>query len=165
RERDSNGGWTPDLAARALAALRVAATYALGRRVGYAKLAQSAISNQQSAISDGTLVLRNGLFRSKPIAVSGAITPPTVARELTRNGGSNATRSAMLESLAQALSTLTTAGYARDGKPNDNALDEALSTAVLVLKRVRFEQTWIMKRLVLRRGGAPAPVGSRVWSR
>ncbi|HKB11384.1 MAG TPA: hypothetical protein VKD69_12035 [Vicinamibacterales bacterium] len=47
RERDSNGGWTPDLAARALAALRVAATYALGRRVGYAKLAQSAISNQQ----------------------------------------------------------------------------------------------------------------------
>ncbi|HKB11385.1 MAG TPA: hypothetical protein VKD69_12040 [Vicinamibacterales bacterium] len=71
----------------------------------------------------------------------------------------------MLESLAQALSTLTTAGYARDGKPNDNALDEALSTAVLVLKRVRFEQTWIMKRLVLRRGGAPAPVGSRVWSR
>src|SRR5215510_4351909 len=47
RDRNSNGGWTPALAARALAALRVAATYAIGRRVGYAKLQQSSIGNHQ----------------------------------------------------------------------------------------------------------------------
>ena len=35
RDRNNNGGWTADLAARALAALRVAATDALGGRVGY----------------------------------------------------------------------------------------------------------------------------------
>src|SRR5262249_55609316 len=72
RERNNAGGWTSDLAARALAALRVAATYALGRRVGCAKINQPAIGPQSSSMSDGTLVLRNGFFRGKPIAVSGA---------------------------------------------------------------------------------------------
>jgi len=118
-------------------------------------------------LSDGTLVLRNGLFRNKPIAVSGAVTSQSVARELARGAAvSNARRSAMLESLAQALSALTTAGYSRDGKLDDTALEEALATAFQILKRMRIEQTWIMKRLAMRRGGAAAaPVESRVWSR
>jgi hypothetical protein len=33
-----------------------------------------------------------------------------------------------------------------------------------VLKRVRFEQTWIMKRLAARRGDI-APLETRAWSR
>jgi hypothetical protein len=167
RDRNNGGGWTPDLAARALAALRVAATYALGRRVGYRKLNRhAALSTEQSALSDGTLVLRNGLFRGKPIAVSGAITPQTVARELARGGAaSNARRTALLESLAEALTTFTTAGYSRDGKLDDVALDEALSTAFQVLKRMRIEQTWIMKRFAMRRGDAAAALESRAWSR
>jgi len=185
RDRNNNCGWTPDLAARALAALRVAATYALGRRVGYAKLDQpattrsvsnlnvtpaavgvqpSAVGPQAVALTDGTLVLRKGLFRTKPIAVSGAVTAQTVGRELARGGAANARRTVLLESLAQALTTLTTAGYSRDGKLDDSALDEALTTAFQVLKRMRIEQTWIMKRLAMRRGDAPA-LESRVWSR
>lgn len=111
-------------------------------------------------------MLRNGLFRGKPIAVSGAVTPQTVARELARGGAaSNARRTVLLESLAQALTTLTTAGYSRDGKLDDTALDEALTTAFQVLKRMRIEQTWIMKRLAMRRGAGPAALESRVWSR
>jgi len=166
RDRNSNGGWTAELASRALAALRVAATYAIGRRVGYAKLPQSSITNHQSSISDGTLVLRSGLIRGTPIAVSGAVTSHTVARELARsNGSSNTRRSAMLDSLGQALTVLTTAGYARDGKLDDVALDASLATAVEVQKRMRIEQTWIMKRLALRRGGGPTPLETRVWSR
>jgi len=70
----------------------------------------------------------------------------------------------MLESLAQALSAYTVAGYGRDGKVDDAALDEALSTGFDVLKRMRLEQTWVMKRLAMRRGGA-LPVETRVWSR
>jgi hypothetical protein len=167
RDRNNGGGWTPDLAARALAALRVAATYALGRRVGYRKLnRQAALSTEQPSLSDGTLVLRNGLFRGKPIAVSGAITPQTVARELARGAAaSNARRTTLLDSLAQALTTFTTAGYSRDGKLDDVALDEALSTAFQVLKRMRIEQTWIMKRFAMRRGDAAAALESRAWSR
>src|SRR4029077_3845844 len=60
RDRNSNGGWTPDLAARALAALRVAATYALGRRCGYTKLGRSAVIPPASSLSNGALVLRSG---------------------------------------------------------------------------------------------------------
>jgi hypothetical protein len=117
-------------------------------------------------LTDGTLVLRNGLFKRKPIAISGAITPQTVARELARRGAtSSARRTTLLESLAQALTTFTTSGYSRDGKLDDVALDEALSTAFQVLKRMRIEQTWIMKRLAMRRGDASAPLESRVWSR
>src|SRR3954454_617419 len=167
RDRNNGGGWTPDVAARALAALRVAATYALGRRVGYRKLNRHAATGTQPvALSDGTLVLRNGLFRGKPIAVSGAITAQTVARELARGAAaSNARRTTLLDSLAQALTTFTTAGYSRDGKLDDVALDEALSTAFQVLKRMRIEQTWIMKRFAMRRGDAAAALESRAWPR
>ena len=164
RDRNSGGGWTPELAARALAALRVAATYAVGRRVGYQTI-NPHLRPAESLLSDGRLVLRSGLFRGKPIAVSGAITAQSVARELARGGvPANARRTAMLESLARALSAFTVAGYSRDGKLDDVALDEALSTGFDVLKRMRLEQTWVMKRLAMRRGDA-LPVETRVWSR
>jgi hypothetical protein len=164
--RDRNGGgWTPELAARALAALRVVATYAIGRHVGYRKLPRASANGNQAVLSDGTLVLRSGLINGKPIAVSGAATPQTVTAELKRAAAtSNAARTVLLESLAQALSTFTVAGYSRDGKIDENGLDEALATAFRALKRTRLEQTWIMKRLAVRRGLA-APVETRAWSR
>src|SRR5205823_1836254 len=114
RERE-NGGWTPALAGRALAALRLAATYALGRRVGYTDLGP--ITNPQSPLRNphfedpGRLALTTGLFKRKPLAVSGAVTAGSVAREQAR--ATNAKRAAMLESLAQALNALTTAQYGR----------------------------------------------------
>ena len=164
RDRNNGGGWTPELAARALAALRAVATYAVGRRVGY-QIVNPHQRVPESLLTDGTLVLRSGLFRGKPVAISGAVTSQSIARELARDGvPSNARRTAMLESLAQALSAYTVAGYGRDGKVDDAALDEALSTGFDVLKRMRLEQTWVMKRLAMRRGGA-LPVETRVWSR
>jgi hypothetical protein len=167
RERES-GGWTPELAGRALAALRIAATYALGRRVGYFDLGP--LSNPQSPLRNptfedpGRLALTVGWLKGKPIAVSGAVTAASVAREQARSVA-NAWRAAMLESLAQALSALTTAQYGRgETALDEGALDRALAAAFDVLKRMRLEQTWIMKRLAMRRGGA-APAETRAWSR
>jgi hypothetical protein len=167
RERESRG-WTPELAGRALAALRIAATYAVGRRVGYTDLGP--ITNPQSPLRNpvfedpGRLALTAGWFRGKPIAVSGAVTSANVAREHAR-GTANGSRAAMLDSLAQALSALTTAQYGRGGTALDeSALDQALATACDVVKRMRLEQTWIMKKLATRRGGA-APAETRAWSR
>ena len=51
-----------------------------------------------------------------------------------------------------------------DRVPDDAALDEALETGFTVLKRMRIEQTWVMKRLAMRRGAA-VPMDTRVWSR
>src|SRR5439155_2236952 len=110
RERDS-GGWTPELAARALAALRIAATYALGRRVGQAAFVTSRKS-QVTSPGNGQLVLRTGWPKGKNIAVSGAVTAQTVAREVAR-GAADAKRGVMLEALAQALSAFTIAQYGR----------------------------------------------------
>jgi hypothetical protein len=167
RERDS-GGWTPDLAGRALAALRIAATYALGRRVGHSVVSHKSkvVSPQSSAFTrGGQLVLRTGWPKGKDIAVSGAVTSQIVTREVAR-GATDAKRGPMFESLAQALRAFTIAQYGRaDAKVDDATLDSALDTAFQVLKRVRLEQTWIMKRLAARRGGAVMPAETRAWSR
>ena len=164
RDRNGGGNWTPELAARTLAALRVLATYAVGRRVSY-QIVDSPQRTPEPLLSDGRLMLRGGVFRGKPVAVSGAVTAQTVSRELARAGASsNARRAAMLESLAQALSAFTVAGYSRDGKLDESVLDDGIATGFDVLKRMRLEQTWVMKRLARRRGGA-VPVDTRVWSR
>ena len=156
RERE-NGGWTPQLAARAAAALRIPAAFALGRKIG---LAPTSTADAEA----GNLVLRTGWPKTRRLAVSGAVTSQTIARAQARGAGS-AKRSATLDALAGALSTFTTSQYGRaDTKLDDAALDQALAASFEVLKRVRLEQTWIMKRLAARRGGA-APVETRAWSR
>jgi hypothetical protein len=158
RERE-NGGWTPELAGRALAALRIPAAYALGRKVGFVQMRRA-----QAPSPSGDLVLRTGWPKTKTITVSGAATSQTVARAQA-NVENDAKRGALLDALAQALTTFTTAQYGRaDAKLDDAALDGALSTAFDVLKRVRFEQTWLMKRLAARRGDI-APLETRAWSR
>jgi len=197
RERD-RGGWTPELAGRALAALRIAATYAVGRRASLmpakplgadstlnpnpSSQSQSATVNPQSAtgnphsailnpqssnlnpqsVEPGRLILQAGWPRGKRIAVSGSVTPQTVARELPRAEGS-ARRTELLESLAQALTAFTTAHFGRDGTLDDGALDQALATAKQVLRRMKIEQIWFMKRLAARRAGTK--LDSRAWSR
>lgn len=165
RDRDS-GGWTPELAGRALAALRVPAAYALGRKVGFVVVGtgappESALREFQSG---GSLFLRTGWPKTKTIAVSGAVTAQTIAHEQARPAA-NAKRAALLDALGQALATFTSAQYGRvNGALDDAALDRALGTAFDVLKRVRLEQTWIMRRIAGWRG-APAAVETRAWSR
>jgi hypothetical protein len=160
RERNA-GGWTPELAGRAVAALRIAGTYLVGRPVSLMP-ANKLTAEGQDAPEAGRLILRSGWPRPKRIAVSGAVTPLTVTRELAR-GAANARRSALLESLGRALATFTTAHFGREGTLDENALDDALATARDVLGRARLDQVWIMKRVAAYR--APAPLETRVWSR
>jgi hypothetical protein len=160
KERDA-GGWTPGLADRALAALRIAATYAIGRRVGHLpanKLGADGLDMPEA----GRLILKAGWPRGKRIAVSGAATPQTVTHELAR-GASNARRTVLLESLVRALNTFTTAHFGREGALDETALDEALDTAKQVLRRMKLEQNWVMKRLAARRAGTE--LDNRAWSR
>jgi len=160
RDRDS-GGWTPELAGRALAALRIAGTYLTGRPVSLMP-ANKLSAEGQDVPEAGRLILRAGWPRAKRIAVSGAITSQTIGRELAR-GTANARRVALLESLSRALSTFTIAHFGREGTLDEAALDEALATARDVLKRAKLEQVWVMKRFAAYR--APAPLETRVWSR
>jgi hypothetical protein len=160
RGRDG-GGWTPDLASRALGALRIAATYAIGRPVSTMPASRLLADGGETA-EPGRLILKAGWPRGKRIAVSGAVTPQTIVRTLARPGGT-AANGARLETLSQALATLTAATFSREGTLDDSALDQALATAKQVLRRMKFEQLWFMKRLATRRAGTE--LDNRAWSR
>jgi hypothetical protein len=110
----------------------------------------------------GRLILKASWPRGKRIAVSGAVTPQTVARALARPG-QRAAHSALLESLSRALATMTAATFSRDGALDDAALDEALATSKSLTRRMKFEQLWFMKRLAVRRAGTE--LDNRAWSR
>ena len=159
-DRDA-GNWTPELASRAIGALRIAATYAIGRPVSQMP-ASRLLADGSETLEPGRLILKAGWPRGKRIAVSGAVTPQTVARSLAQPGNT-AAHAALLETVSRALATFTAATFSRDGKLDDSALDEALATSKTVLRRMKFEQLWFMKRLAIRRAGTP--LDNRVWSR
>jgi hypothetical protein len=160
RDRES-GSWTPELASRALGALRIAATYAIGRPVSQMPASRLLADGNETA-EPGRLILKAGWPRGKRIAVSGAVTPQTVSRVLARPGNS-AARATLLESVSGALAALTVATFSRDGKLDDSSLDEALATSKQLLRRMKFEQLWFMKRLAIRRAGTE--LDNRAWSR
>ncbi len=113
-QRASRGGWTPELAGRALAALRIAGTYAVGKTVGQrvAKPAESPV--------EGELVVAGPLGRGRAFA-SGAVTTETASLAGAPHG------------LADALKTFTTVRYGRTEKAGD--LDDAIATAIRVTKQ------------------------------
>jgi hypothetical protein len=162
RERESSG-WTSDLAGRALAALRVAATYALGRKAGLLP-AKAQFANGDPQPEAGRVVLRAGWPRGKRIAVSGGVTSQTVTRELALAAtASNPRRAALLESLEQALTSLTAAQYGREEHLDEAALDQSLATGSQAVRRMKVEQLWFMKRLAAWRAGTA--LDNRAWSR
>jgi hypothetical protein len=157
RER-ANLGWTPGLAGRTLAALRIVAAYALSRRVSHMPAGAEGITE------DGRLILKAGWPRPRRIAVSGSITPQVIAAELARSEPKpNVRRRALLESLEQAISTLTASSFGREAPLDDSALDAVLATGCDALRRVRIQQIWLMKRLAARRAGTA--MDNRAWSR
>jgi hypothetical protein len=113
-QRASRGGWTPELAGRALAALRIAGTYAVGKTVG-----QRAVQAADSPV-EGELAVSGPLGRGRAF-VSGSVTAETAARAGAPHG------------LADALRTLTAARYGRTEKIGD--ADDAIATAIRVTKQ------------------------------
>jgi hypothetical protein len=162
RQRE-DGGWTQELAARALAALRIVAAYALGRPAARAIVARRQAEADAPATSNGAIVVANGWPKRKYIAVSGAATARDIASVIKHS--TNGRRPGELESIEEALSRFTAAQYGRadDGrKLDDAALDESLAAGKDVLGRLKIEQSWLMKRLG--RSRKPAAAESRVWS-
>ena len=75
-QRASRGGWTPELAGRALAALRIAGTYAIGKTVGQRPSAPATRRRWRAGC-------RRPL-RPRARLVSGAVTTETVASRTAR---------------------------------------------------------------------------------
>jgi hypothetical protein len=113
-QRASRGGWTQELAGRALAALRIAGAYATNRPIG-----QRAAAAGETPL-DGVVVVRS--FGRGDVYVSGAATPESSAYANAPAG------------LADALRTLTVSRYGRTEK-FDSMADEAVQTAIRVTKQ------------------------------
>ncbi len=144
RDRQQQG-WTQELAGRALATLRVAASFLVSGRVIQTAQAESARSAAPSGGTgqEGQLRLRAGWLGGRSVRVSGWETAESVgqalARDVSRNG--RELERARLELLQVALARFTKARYGRDDeRVDDSELDRSLAECDEVVRQLGFEQ-------------------------
>jgi hypothetical protein len=159
-QAEAGGGWTPELASRALTVLRIGGAVALGRPVA------QAIVSAHVEPHEGQLAIRKGLLRSRHSLVSNATTAGTIARSMASASGRplGARTEAILKDLEESLTILGKARYGRDAKMSGSGLDTAFETGVEALKKLRAASRWPMRTVnsVTRQA---SDMRSAAWSR
>ncbi|PWT82526.1 MAG: hypothetical protein C5B57_08555 [Blastocatellia bacterium] len=156
--REAEGqGWTHELVGRGLAALRIAGTFAMSRRVGQIR------AGTKTEPHEGQVLVRGGWLWGKKILVSGAATAETIARELSSPVTARGRRRS-LEVLQTAVASFTAAQFGRDEKLDDTGLAQSLGAAAVVVRRLRFEHLWLVKKINNATEFA-VELGNRAWSR
>jgi hypothetical protein len=137
-QSDAAGGWTPELASRALTVLRIGGAVALDRPVA------QLIVDAHHAAHEGQLALRKGFFKPRRSLVSNATTPGTIARAMAATNGQapNARTEAILKEFEESIGVLSAARFSRDGKMDSSALTAAFETGVSALKKLRSAKRW-----------------------
>ncbi len=143
REREASG-WTETLAGRAAAALRIAAAYALARRVSQTVAATGADPQ------DGQLLFRSGRAPRAGVLVSSPVTAEALTSALAGTNGSSPQRED-IEQLQAALSRFTASRYNRTADLNGDALDESLDSATELLRRLAASHGWLKPFTGIRR--------------
>jgi hypothetical protein len=140
---DAEGGWTPELVARALTVLRIGAAVALGRPV-----AQTIVDSHVGA-REGQLALRKGLLRPRKALVSNATTAQTIAKSIANTNGRpmHARTEAILKELETSLSALSVARYGRDAKLDSATLTAALDNGLNALQKLRTATMWPVRKV------------------
>lgn len=142
-------GWNEGLAARALAATRIAAACAIGRPVN------QRLADPGGKPPEGRLFLP-GAKRGKPLGLSSPVTAADVARASGQPAFADRPH---LDDLRDALAALSSAQYGKTTSLSldEAALDHALSAAIAASTRVKAEHAWL--KTLLRQlpfGGAAA---------
>ena len=145
-------GWDEARTGRALAAARVAAALALGRRISQRATEPGAQSGE------GRLVARGARGQARTMWISSSVTAEDLAREI---GGSDRapdpeTRS-VLERLQAALAAFGRAQYGQEPAGDRQDLDAALAGAAEAARRLRSQHTWLRGSFLRLAAGAPAP--------
>ncbi len=151
-------GWSPDLAGRALSALRVAGAVALSQPV-----AQTPAGGDNGR-REGQLLLRHGVFRPKRTLVSAPTTADALGRELASSNGASGRTDALLQDLRESIVVLNATRYGRNGDVDSAALDQALEAGSSALRRLRLWMLWPV-RTVAALARSAAALGGAVWSR
>ena len=129
-------GWTPELAARALAVVRIAGAVALDR-----PLAQTLVRFNVPR-QDGQIILRKGILRRA--LISAPTTEDALAAPLASGTGPGPRARATIEQLRESLHTFSAASYGRPDHLDTAALDSALDNATRAIQRLRFTKRWPM---------------------
>jgi hypothetical protein len=161
RRARSEGSWTPALTGRLLTAFRILSGYVLGVPARPVPADHRATPNGTS----GDFTVRGRGLRSARVVVPAWVTPQVVAEERGRyTNGNGGSRAGVLEQLEGTLARLTAAQYGRDTALDEAALDEMLDTGQGMLRRVRIQNVWVVKKaFAFARPKAAAE--SREWSR
>jgi hypothetical protein len=133
---EAQGGWTPELARRALSALRVGGAVALRRPVAQEYVARDARER------DGQVAVRTGLLRPKRAMVSAAVTSSVVAAHLANGHAPSPSARAALEPLGESLRVFNATAYGRAGDADSIALNAALEQGTDAIKRLRSRSRW-----------------------
>jgi hypothetical protein len=127
RSEATREGWSPVLMARAIAALRIAGSLALGQRVAQMHPANGA--DQRI----GQIEVRSGVLRGKRVLLSAPTTPAALLSGI-ENG--NGTSRATLQPIRDALQQLSGAVYGRAGEADTIALNAAVDEAGTAVRRM-----------------------------
>jgi hypothetical protein len=135
--READGGWTADLAGRAVAATRLAAACALDRAVTQKRVARGTSGGEGRVVA-------TGLFgRGKTTTLSSGVTHEDISRALARlPAAADPQRRQTLEQLQTALGTFNQYQYSREPQNDKSALDAALSAAQSAASRLKSEAMW-----------------------
>jgi hypothetical protein len=130
-ERECQHGWTEDLVARAVSALRLAAAAALERDVAFHPL-------NDAARGAGRLRVSSGILQKRRFEIWSPLTPPDIRRlSATSPHAASVHRQQALVELANALATLSAPLYRASFGAEDTRLNEALAIARGVFRRLR----------------------------
>ena len=147
---DARGGWTPALARRALALLRIGGAVAGGR-----PLAQKFVA-RGTAEREGQLLVRTGLLRPRYAMLSGAATPLALAHRLENGAAPSGPARLSVQELQDALQALNAAAYARNGTIDDTGVDSAVEQGTRAIRRLRSAHRWPMSAMTRLTGPEPA---------
>ena len=134
-------GWTPELARRALPAIRLAGASALGRPIAQQRVAGDVASRE------GQVVVRTGRLGFGRAVLSGSTTPSAIGSALEGPASTGARVRSALTQLGGALQAFGGAAYGRrSDEPVDGAsLDRALEDAIDAVGRLRVDALWPMR--------------------
>jgi len=135
----SKTGWSPDLARRAVAAMRIAGAVALERPVAQDFVGPDAVER------DGQVTVRKGWLRPRRVLLSASTTSRVIASHLGNGRRIRPATRVRLESIADALGVFSAASYSRNGKPDSSALDAAIESSKDSIRALRTSARWPMR--------------------
>jgi hypothetical protein len=138
-EDASKTGWSPDLARRAVAAMRIAGAVALERPVAQDFVGPDAVERE------GQVTIRKGWIRPRRVLLSASVTSKVIASHLGNGRRVRANKRARLETISDALGVFSAASYGRNGKPDTSALDAAVDSSKDVIRGLRSSARWPMR--------------------